>query len=71
MKYKYKVISNLDSVSNQLNSLRNLVNNNNITKELLISEMSKLVKRIDDVSEMVSLEDADFATLRYGADGKK
>ncbi len=66
MKYKEKVISNLDGISNQINSLKNMVENNNITKELLTSEMTKISKRLDDVSDMVSLEDADFTTLRTG-----
>jgi archaellum component FlaC len=66
MKYKEKVISNLDSVANQLNSLKNMIENNNLTKELLLSEMSKLIKRVEDISEMVSLEDADFSNLRHG-----
>lgn len=66
MKYKEKVISNLDSASNQLNSLKNMVENNSLTKELLLSEMTKLVKRVEDISEMVSLEDTDFSTLRHG-----
>jgi archaellum component FlaC len=66
MKYKEKVISNLDSVANQLSSLKNMIENNNLTKELLLSEMSKLIKRVEDISEMVSLEDADFSNLRHG-----
>ena len=66
MRYKEKVISNLDSISNQLNSLKNMLENNSLTKDLLVSEMNKLKTRIDDVSEMVSLEDTDFSNLRQG-----
>ena len=66
MRYKEKVISNLDAVANQLNSLTKIIDNNNINKEALISELSKLYKRIEDISEMVSLEDTDFKTLRNG-----
>lgn len=66
MKYKDKVISDLDSVSNQLDSLNNLIENNNINKELLTSELKKLSARINSVSDMISLEDRDFSTLRNG-----
>ncbi len=66
MKYKEKVISNIDLITNQLNSLKNLVDNNSITKDLLISEMEKLISRLEDVSEMVGLESSDFKVLREG-----
>jgi len=66
MKYKDKVIANLDSVSNQLTSLKNLVDNNNISSDLLQRELAKLTKRVEDISDMVSLEDNDFAVLRHG-----
>jgi len=66
MKFKDKVISNLDGVSNQLNSLRNMVENNNINAELLMRELERLTKRVEEVSDMVSLEDNDFAVLRQG-----
>ena len=66
MRYKEKVVSNIDAVVNQLNSLRNMVDNNSITKELLLSEMQKLATRLEDVSEMVGLEDADFRNLNEG-----
>lgn len=64
MRYKDKVVSNLDAINNQLNSLKNMVQNNSITPDLLIRELEKLSSRINDASEMVSLEDNDFATLR-------
>jgi len=70
MKYKSKVISSLDSITNQLVSLKNLIENNNISKEQLISELSKLSARTEDVSEIVSLESDDFSTLFYGVDGQ-
>lgn len=66
MKYKSKVISNIDSVSNQLKSLKNMTENNNISKDLLLSELNKLSNRLDDISEMISLEDDDFSVLRNG-----
>jgi hypothetical protein len=66
MKFKDKVISNLDGISNQLTSLKNLVENNNISQDLLMRELEKLAKRVDDVSDMVSLEDNDFSVLRQG-----
>ena len=66
MKYKEKVISDLDGIANQLNSIRNMIENNNINKELLVSELSKLNARVENISDMVSLEDADFTTLRQG-----
>lgn len=66
MKFKDKVISNLDGVSNQLTSLKNLVENNNINQELLMRELEKLANRVDSISEMVSLEDNDFSVLRQG-----
>jgi archaellum component FlaC len=66
MKFKDKVISNLDSVSNQLHSLKNMVENNNINAELLMRELEKLSNRVEEVSDMVSLEDNDFAVLRQG-----
>jgi len=66
MKFKDKVISNLDGVSNQLTSLKNLVENNNINAEQLKKELERLTKRVDDISDMVSLEDNDFAVLRQG-----
>lgn len=66
MKYKDKVISNLDMISNQLTSLKNIVENGNISQEVLKHELEKLSKRVDDVSDMVSLEDNDFAVLRQG-----
>lgn len=66
MKFKDKVISNLDSISNQLSSLKNMVENNNINQEQLVKELQRLVTRIDSASEMVGLEDNDFAVLRQG-----
>lgn len=66
MRYKEKVTSNLDAVANQLTSLKNMVDNNSITKELLLSEMTKLVTRIESISEMVGLEDTDFSNLKHG-----
>ena len=66
MRYKEKVTSNLDGIANQLGSVANMVENNSITKELLLSEMKKLVTRIEGVSEMVGLEDTDFRTLSEG-----
>ncbi len=66
LKFKDKVISNLDGVSNQLTSLKNLVENNNINAEQLKKELERLTKRVDDISDMVSLEDNDFAVLRQG-----
>ena len=66
MKFKDKVISNLDGVSNQLNSLHNMVENNSINAELLMRELERLTKRVEDISDMVSLEDNDFAVLRQG-----
>ena len=63
MKYKAKVESNLDGISNQLNSLKNLVNNNNISTEQLTKELEKLVERIDGVNELVALEYNDFSVL--------
>jgi len=66
MKFKDKVISNLDSIANQMGSLKNLVENNNIGQEQLKNEMQRLINRIEGVSEMVGLEDNDFAVLRQG-----
>ena len=66
MKFKDKVISNLDGVSNQLSSLKNMVENNNINAQQLMRELERLQKRVEDVSDMVSLEDNDFAVLRQG-----
>ena len=66
MRYKEKVISNLDAVANQLGSLKNMIENNNINKELLTATLTNLHKRLEDISEMVSLEDTDFNTVRNG-----
>lgn len=66
MRYKEKVASNLDAVANHLGSLKNMVENNSITKDLLVSEMEKLVNRIEGISEMVGLEDTDFSNLKQG-----
>lgn len=66
MKYKDKVVSNLDIISNQLKSLGNMVENNSIAKESLINELNKLSEKVNSVSEMVGLEDNDFSTLKHG-----
>jgi archaellum component FlaC len=66
MKFKDKVISNLDGVSNRLYSLKNMIENNGISPELLMKELEKLKIRVDDVSSMVGLEDNDFTVLRQG-----
>jgi len=66
MRYKEKVTSNLDAVANHLGSLKNMVENNSITKELLLSEMTKLVTRVEGISEMIGLEDTDFSNLKQG-----
>lgn len=63
MKYKAKVESNLDGISNQLISLKNLVQNNNISVDQLTSELEKLAGRIDEVNELVALEYNDFSVL--------
>ena len=64
MRYKDKVVSNLDAISNQLDSLKNMVQNNALTHDLLIRELEKLSSRVNNVSEMVSLEENEFSTLR-------
>jgi hypothetical protein len=66
MKFKDKVVSNLDGISNQLESLKNMVENNSIDAPLLIKELAKLKVRVEGVSSMVGLEDDDFAVLRQG-----
>lgn len=66
MKFKDKVISNLDGVSNQLASLKNMVENNSINADLLMKELERLKVRVEGVSNMVGLEDDDFAVLRQG-----
>jgi len=63
MKYKAKVESNLDGISNHLNSLKNLMENNNISSDQLIKELGRLVDRVDGISELVSLEYNDFSVL--------
>ena len=63
MKYKAKVESNLDGISNQLTSLKNLVQNNNISVDQLTKELGKLAGRIDEVNELVALEYNDFSVL--------
>lgn len=63
MKYKTKVESNLDGVSNQLTSLKNLIGNNNISSEQLTKELERLIERVDGINELVSLEYNDFSVL--------
>lgn len=63
MKYKAKVESNLDGISNQLSSLKNLMENNNISSDQLIKELGRLVDRVDSINELISLEYNDFSVL--------
>ena len=58
-----KVVNNLDAIHNYLVSLKNMVQNNSITKEQLENELAKLATRVEQVSEMVGLEEADFSSL--------
>lgn len=67
MKYKDKVVSNLDLVTNQLKSLSNMVENNSISKESLVNELVKLSEKTNSISEMIGLEDNDFSALRGGS----
>lgn len=64
MKFKDRVIQQLDTTQNRLdNVIKMLESNVPISKDQLLSELKSYSRTIEYVSETVGLEDNDFASL--------
>jgi hypothetical protein len=64
MKFKDRVIQQLDTTQNRLdNIIRMIESNAPISKEQLLSELKSYSRIIEYVSETVGLEDNDFSSL--------